>query len=77
MSGRRPERTKALNFLTSFRRSDPAHVNWVAMPQFFRQHGYFTSSAEVFHDGMDDPASWSHPSNQTQWVTCQSGDVEP
>ena len=67
MTGRRPERTRCLNFLTDFRRQHGA--SWVAMPQFFRQAGYFTSSSgKVFHDGMDDPASWSYPSNQTKWL---------
>ena len=67
MTGRRPERTRCLNFLTDFRRQ---HGDaWVAMPEFFRRAGYFTSAAgKVFHDGMDDPLSWSYPSNQTRWL---------
>ena len=67
MTGRRPERTRCLNFLTDFRRQHGAA--WVAMPEFFRQAGYWTSAAgKVFHDGMDDPLSWSYPSNQTAWL---------
>ena len=67
MTGRRPERTRCLNFLTDFRRQ-PGDT-WVALPQFFKNAGYFTSAAgKVFHDGMDDPLSWSFPSNQTQWL---------
>ena len=43
-----------------------------ALPQFFKNHGYFTSAAgKLYHDGMDDPASWSFPSNQTAWLGCQ------
>jgi arylsulfatase A-like enzyme len=66
MTGRRPERTRCLNFLTTFRKQHgPA---WVAMPQFFKNAGYFTSAAgKLYHDTMDDPASWSYPSNQTSW----------
>lgn len=74
MSGRRPERTKALNFLTTFRKMDGA--NWTAMPQFFKKNGYFTSSAgKIYHDGMDDKPSWTYPSNQTQWIGCGKGDL--
>lgn len=74
MSGRRPDRTRALNFLTTFRQA-PNGTEWVAMPQFFKEHGYFTSAAgKVYHDGMDDPPSWSYPSNQTAWLPCGKGD---
>ncbi|EGD76787.1 iduronate sulfatase [Salpingoeca rosetta] len=75
MSGRRPDRTRALNFLTTFREA-PGGKNWTAMPQFFKKQGYFTSAAgKVYHDGMDDPPSWSYPSNQTKWIECQPGDI--
>eukprot|EP00947_MAST-08B_sp_MAST-8B-sp1_P003694 g3694.t1 len=70
MSGRRPERTKALNFLTDFRRQHGK--SWVSMPEFFKNAGYFTSAAgKLYHDGMDDPLSWSYPSNQTRWIQCK------
>ena len=86
MTGRRPERTRCLNFLTDFRRE---HGDaWVSMPQLFKNAGYFTTAAgKLYHDGMDDPASWSdgnkthptgpYPSNQTQWIQCKcdEGDV--
>lgn len=47
------------------------------MPEFFRKAGYFTTSAgKLYHDGMDDPASWSYPSNQTAWIVgCMKGDI--
>ena len=77
MSGRRPDRTRALNFLSTFRMA-PGGEDWVTMPQLFKNAGYFTSSAgKVYHDHMDDPASWSYPSNQTEWISCQEGDVHP
>eukprot|EP00051_Salpingoeca_urceolata_P028465 m.487006 g.487006 ORF g.487006 m.487006 type:complete len:523 (+) comp24735_c0_seq1:84-1652(+) len=73
LSGRRPDRTKCLNFLHKFR---DYHPEWTAMPEFFKNHGYFTSSAgKIYHDGMDDPKSWSYPSNQTHWIMCQKGDI--
>jgi hypothetical protein len=83
MSGRRPDRTRALNFRTTFRQCRGSTApgcgpgaHWVTMPEFFRINGYFTSSAgKVFHDGMDDPPSWSYPSNQTKWMGCSRGDV--
>jgi iduronate 2-sulfatase len=74
MTGRRPERTRCLNFLTDFRKE---HGDlWVAMPQFFKNAGYFTSaSGKLYHDGMDDPLSWSFPSNQTTWIQRAEGDI--
>ena len=66
MTGRRPERTKCLNFLTDFRKEHG--TEWVSMPQYFKNAGYFTTAAgKLYHDGMDDNASWSFPSNQTGW----------
>jgi arylsulfatase A-like enzyme len=75
MSGRRPDRTRALNFMTTFRQCRESvapgcgpGAAWVALPEFFRIHGYWTSSAgKVYHDGMDDHDSWSYRSNQTAW----------
>ena len=96
MSGRRPDRTRALNFRSTFRECRASAApgcgpgeDWVTMPQFFvratlasgdsglslirpprgfaqKNQGYWTSSAgKIFHDGMDDPPSWTYPSNQT------------
>lgn len=75
MSGRRPDRTRVLNFETTFRKTVGA--NWTAMPEHFRKNGYFTSSAgKIYHDGEDDPQSWSYPSNQTAWIQCGDGDIK-
>ena len=78
MSGRRPERTRALNFLSTFRDA-PGGDKWITMPQHFKVRGYFTTSAgKLYHDGMDDPASWSSEPNQTAWIQCQPGDsIDP
>ena len=43
LTGRRPERTKCLNFLTDFRKQHG--TKWTALPQFFKENGYFTSAA--------------------------------
>ncbi|EDQ89668.1 uncharacterized protein MONBRDRAFT_25248 [Monosiga brevicollis MX1] len=72
MTGRRPDRTGCLNFMHKFR---DFHPNWTTMPEFFKDRGYFTTSAgKIYHDGMDDPKSWSYPSNQTAWIQCGAGD---
>lgn len=43
LTGRRPERTRCLNFLADFRQT---HGDaWTALPQFFKNAGYFTSGA--------------------------------
>jgi len=74
LTGRRPERTRCLNFLTDFRQTHGAA--WTALPQFFKDAGYFTSAAgKVYHDGMDDPLSWTFASNQTAWIPCLPGDA--
>ena len=48
MSGRRPSKTKTWNFIDDFRHApagaDPqgAGSNWTTMPQWFKEHGYFS-----------------------------------
>ena len=72
-SGRRPGRTRVVTFGHTFREHGE---NWTAMPEFFKNHGYFTSSAgKIYHDGQDDKASWPYPSNQTKWIHCVHGDL--
>eukprot|EP01065_Artemidia_motanka_P032589 TRINITY_DN39569_c0_g1_i1.p1 TRINITY_DN39569_c0_g1~~TRINITY_DN39569_c0_g1_i1.p1 ORF type:complete len:505 (+),score=154.33 TRINITY_DN39569_c0_g1_i1:54-1568(+) len=74
LSGRRPERTQVMNFNKDFRQLHGD--SWVALPQLFKNQGYFTTSAgKIYHDGMDDPLSWSYPSNQTRWIVCGKGDA--
>ena len=73
LTGRRPERTRVLNFEHTFREY---HPSWTTLPQFFKNAGYFTTAAgKIFHDGKDDPASWSFPSNQTAWFQKVAGDA--
>ena len=57
LSGRRPESTGVYVLATSARKAMP---DAVMLPQFFRQHGYFTVGAgKIFHtEQVNDPASW-------------------
>ncbi len=58
LSGRRPETTGIYVLTTSARTALPEAV---MLPQFFRQHGYYTAGAgKVFHSvKMSDPKSWN------------------
>jgi iduronate 2-sulfatase len=62
LSGRRPQVTRALNFLDSFR--EGAGADWVTLPGAFRAAGYYTTSCgKVFHPSLppdgDAALSWS------------------
>jgi arylsulfatase A-like enzyme len=58
-SGRRPDVTRVYDLVTHFRDTLPEAVT---LPQYFRSRGYVTARlGKVFHEGMDDPASWSVP----------------
>ncbi|WP_438480624.1 sulfatase-like hydrolase/transferase [Oleiharenicola lentus] len=61
MTGRRPDSTRVWDLVTKFRETTP---DVVTLPQYFKQHGYFTAMVgKIYHDGgkMGDPASWSQP----------------
>eukprot|EP00038_Savillea_parva_P029283 m.70026 g.70026 ORF g.70026 m.70026 type:complete len:545 (+) comp8620_c0_seq1:44-1678(+) len=65
LSGRYPDKTLSWNFLNHFREPGVGD-NWTALPQFFKQHGYFTTGAgKVYHPNYppnnDEPKSWSEP----------------
>lgn len=67
-SGRRPDTTKAWNFVTHFREVGP---DWTTMPEYFVKAGWFVAgTGKVFHPGLppnNDPPSWNQPySNQGQ-----------
>ncbi len=59
-SGYRPDSIQMLQGARFFRQAKP---DTVALPQLFKQHGYFTRSFGkiLHHDEQDDPISWSEP----------------
>jgi iduronate 2-sulfatase len=57
--GRRPDTTRIYDLQTHFRKYLP---DVVTLPQHFKQHGYHTQGlSKIYHNGLDDPASWSVP----------------
>ena len=66
MSGRRPDTTKVWNFKVNFR-APGVGAAWRSMPQWFKEHGYFTAgTGKVYHPGEpadNDPPSWTAPYN--------------
>ena len=59
LTGTRPDTTRVWDLSTHFRTAQP---NIVTLPQWFKNHGYFTEAmGKVYHHGLDDPASWSVP----------------
>ncbi len=59
LTGCRPDTTKVYNLEDHFRKFIP---DVVTLPQYFKQHGYFTQGlSKIYHPGLDDPQSWSVP----------------
>lgn len=59
MTGLRPDSTRVFNLTTHFRTTVPGVVT---LPQYFKNHGYFTQSVgKIYHGGLDDAVSWSQP----------------
>ncbi len=63
MTGRRPDSLSIWNLATHFREVQPEIVT---LPQWFKQHGYFTQNiGKIFHNWRQeiqgDPDSWSVP----------------
>ncbi|KAL1528807.1 hypothetical protein AB1Y20_010131 [Prymnesium parvum] len=57
LTGMRPDRHKVYDLETHFRQTVPAAVT---LPQLFREKGYLSLSfGKVFHEGLDDAASWT------------------
>ncbi len=60
LTGRRPDTTKIYNLEDHFRNTIP---DVVTLPQHFKNNGYFCQAfGKIYHDGLDDPKSWSAPS---------------
>jgi len=59
LTGRRPDTTRIYDLQTHFRATIPSVVT---LPEHFKRHGYHTQSfGKVYHEGLDDPQSWSVP----------------
>ena len=64
LTGLRPDTTGIVTIGPHFRDSMP---NVVTLPQYFMQQGYVTRAiGKVYHDGLDDKASWSAPHENTK-----------
>ena len=77
LSGRRPDVTKAWNFLDSFREVGP---DWVTLPGYFKRNGYYTTSVgKVFHPNLpanfDYPQSWSDRPIMHDKIECPGGQM--
>lgn len=59
LTGTRPDTTKVYDLETHFRKALP---DVVALPQLFKENGYFVQGmGKLYHGGLDDPRSWSVP----------------
>ena len=77
LSGRRPQATRALNFLDSFRE---VGADWVTLPGAFRAAGYYaTACGKVFHPNLppnnDAAMSWSDAPFAPSKGGCPGGDM--
>jgi len=74
MTGTRPDTTKVWNLTTHFRTALP---DVVTLPQHFKQNGYFVQGmGKLYHDGYDDPPSWSVPWSKPNVTTYALPDNE-
>ena len=76
LSGRRPQATRAYNFLDSFR--EGAGAAWTTLPGYFLSQGYYaTASGKVFHPTLppanDFPHSWSDAPFAPSKAACPNG----
>jgi len=57
LNGRYPSTTGVLGNRTDFRTN---HLDWVTLPQLFKQKGYASlRTGKIFHGGIDDAESWT------------------
>lgn len=62
LTGLNPDASGIITIGPHFRDSVP---NVVTLPQHFKNNGYFTQGfGKIFHNGLDDPRSWSVPHDQ-------------
>lgn len=61
LTGRRPDTTQVYDLVKFFRTTLP---DVVTLPQHFKKHGYMSAGVgKVFHEDLNDPASWSVPAD--------------
>ena len=64
LTGTRPDTTKVYDLQTHFRKALPEVV---ALPQLFKQHGWFVQGmGKLYHGDLDDPRSWTVPWTKPQ-----------
>jgi arylsulfatase A-like enzyme len=77
LTGTRPDTTKVWDLVTHFRDALP---NVVALPQHFKENGYFVQGiGKIYHPGVDDERSWSVKWQSPQapaYARVKSGDVK-
>ncbi len=71
LTGTRPDTAKVWDLTTHFRKALP---DIVTLPEHFKANGYFTQSmGKIYHHGLDDPQSWSVPSQYPKAVSGGGG----
>lgn len=59
LTGMRPDTIRVWDLHANFRKTSPGVI---PIPEYFKKNGYFVQGiGKIFHDGMDDRASWSVP----------------
>ncbi|MDR1010888.1 MAG: sulfatase [Opitutaceae bacterium] len=59
LTGCRPDTIRVWDLRANFRKTSP---DIIPLPEHFKRNGYFTQGiGKIYHDGMDDPRSWSVP----------------
>eukprot|EP00039_Didymoeca_costata_P024040 m.9058 g.9058 ORF g.9058 m.9058 type:complete len:519 (+) comp4000_c0_seq1:127-1683(+) len=70
LSGRYPDKTKVYNFFDNFRNGSDDGTSWIALPEFFKRNGYYTTGAgKIYH-----PNHPPHFDNDRSWTTPWLGD---
>lgn len=59
LTGRRPDTTRVYDLQTHFRQTIPGVAT---LPEHFKNNNFYTACfGKIFHDGLEDAASWSEP----------------
>ena len=66
LTGRYPSTTGVIGNRTDFRTN---HLDWVTLPQLFKQNGYASlRTGKIFHGGIDDEESWTEGGDPSRGV---------